>query len=367
MSLVSGILMCMLLLLSSSARSGEAGLEGAHLTYQEKYASSAEGIYRDGETLFVITEIPWGKGTTNTLLAKAMLRGKEQLQDYVVEHLLDKAKKPQPSLLKTAFPQSILFGRESVPGLGLPAFDIHINIRVLEDKAFKDQKYRYAIALLLGDLKENIPVGLYGEPSQEEIITAMKKTWAMRKKNDTLTELCRSFGLIEDLLRIDLSEQESNPRELPKGVPPRSPSTVSPMTIAWERSGHADFSVMNTVLSQEYRTASQLYDKGMELPRIITLASRSVELAPANASAWLLLGQALFADNQGSAAIPFLVQSLRINPENADTRAFLAMAYLESEQPDLAKGMAASVFFACRDESAWSMGKATEILKNLQK
>ncbi len=362
MSLVSGIFMCMLFLFSSSALSGEGGLEGAHLIYQEKYASMAEGIYRDGETLFVITEIPWGKGTTNTLLAKAMLRGKESLQDYVVEHLLDKTKKPHPCLLKTAFPQSILFGRESIPGLGLPAFDIHVNMRVLEDKAFKEQKYRYAIAMLLSDLKENIPVGLYGEPSQEEIIAAMKKTWAMRKKNETLTELCRSFGLIEDLLRIDFTVQESNTRELPKGIPSRSPNTVSPMTIAWERSGHADFSVMNAVLPQEYRTASQLYDKGKELPRIITLASRSVELAPANASTWLLLGQALFADGQAAAAIPFLAQSLWIDPENADTRAFLAMAYQRNGQKDEAKGMAASIFFACNNESEWGIKKAVELL-----
>lgn len=363
------------LLVASVAWSGEnveggvrtnAGLEAAHFVYQEEYASTPEGVHLDEGILFVIVEIPPGKGTRNARLARAMLRSKELLQEYTAEHLLDESKRPAPCLLKASFPQSVAFGRESIPDLGFPSFDLRVDVRVLEDGEKEERGYRYTIALRLADLGNNVPIGLYGEPSQEEIISALKKTWTARKKNETLGEFCKSFQLIEDLARYDFSESSSN-APFPKGVPARSPDTVSPVSIARERSGHADFSVMNAFLPQEYHTAEQLYGWGADLPRIITLSFRSAELAPANASPWQLLGQALFTDGQAEAAIPFLAQSLWLDPGNADTRASLAMAYLVCGQRNLAKGMAASVFFACPETSEWSVGKATEILEKCLK
>ncbi|MDR1519556.1 MAG: hypothetical protein LBU23_05360 [Planctomycetota bacterium] len=191
------------LALAGPAFSGEAApLEKAHLLYRGKYAESGEGVYEDEGLLLVVAEVSPAPGGRDASRARAMLRGKTLLQDHAAAEYLDPAGKPPPCGLKIAFPRSIAFGRESVPDLGLPRLDLEAAVRVLEDRETPAGSYRHVLALRLADLLAKPPVGLYGEPSQEEVAAALGKTWRRRERDSALPEMCLAFGLVEDWLRL---------------------------------------------------------------------------------------------------------------------------------------------------------------------
>ena len=459
------------LAVAGMAFSGEtATLETAHLLYQGKYAESGEGVSEDGGLLLVVAEVPLVPGNRDASRARAMLRSKAVLQDHAATKYLDPATKPPPCGLKAAFPQAVAFGRESVPGLGLPRFDLEAVVRVLEDRETPAGRYRYALALRLADLLAKLPVGLHGEPGQEEVAAALDKAWRRRERDGSLPEMCLAFGLVEDWLRLGgaavgidwpgapwlrlpsgmdartlaanwekaakLPEADgAGPEELQQalaGAPllpgmlqwleglarrrgkpeeavlwrlwqerepgisgeSRSPvfpsaflaaaaeydrlwgewrerpeaelpfpggKTVSPLMASWRCFGHADFAGENRELPSAYRTAQRLYDQGKDIDRIVSLAAQSAEAAPGHPDGWALLGQALFARGETVAAIPFLTQALWLAPGDADTRAFLALAYRQAGCPALALGLAASARFAGAG-TEWSRRKADELL-----
>ncbi|MDR1611490.1 MAG: hypothetical protein LBT97_01775, partial [Planctomycetota bacterium] len=190
------------LALAGAAFSGEAALEDAHLLYQGKYADGGEGVYGDEGLLLVVVDVPAAPGGRDVSKARAMLRSKTLLQDHAAAEYLDPAGKPPPCGLKLAFPQSIAFGRESAPGLGLPNLDLSATVRVLEDRETPAGRYRFVVALRLADLLVKPLTGLYGEPGQEEVAAALEKTWRRRERNGALPEMCLAFGLVEDWLRL---------------------------------------------------------------------------------------------------------------------------------------------------------------------
>ncbi|MDR1534702.1 MAG: hypothetical protein LBU64_06325, partial [Planctomycetota bacterium] len=180
-----------------------AGLERAHLLYRDTYAAAGSGVYAEGGVLFIVVESPAERKDRNAAKAGAMLRAKAMLQDYLIEKHLDPARRPPPSLLKAAFPQAIAWGRESRPGLGLPALELdNIAVRVLEDGPGGDGGYRYVLALNLEEALRNLPIGLYGEPDQAEVGAALRQTWRRREKEGRLADFCLAFGLVEDWLRL---------------------------------------------------------------------------------------------------------------------------------------------------------------------
>lgn len=138
------------------------------------------------------------------------------------------------------------------------------------------------------------------------------------------------------------------------------------VTVAWRTLGHANFpDAAPDTETPEYREAKELYDAGRELPRLVGLLACSLETSPRHAASWALLGNALRANDTPQDAVWPLVQALRLSPNDTNTRASLALAYQESDRPEWAVGMAASVL-AIPDASEWSRKKAKEILENLK-
>jgi len=140
-----------------------------------------------------------------------------------------------------------------------------------------------------------------------------------------------------------------------------SPGPVT--TAAWRTLGHANFPANAPAAeTPEYREARKLYLAGKELPRLAGLLLRSVESSPRHADSWRLLGDALRAAGTPEDAVWPLSQALRLAPDNADTRASLAIVYQAIGRDEWAAGMAVSVF-AIPDASEWGRKKAAEILE----
>ena len=129
--------------------------------------------------------------------------------------------------------------------------------------------------------------------------------------------------------------------------------------------GHVSFnSSISSDVTQEYKQAMSLFQKGKNINKIVNLLNHSIEISPAHPDSYRLLGAALVAKKDYLHAILSLNQAIFLEQENGVTKANLAKCYKALKLNKLAVGMAWSSLIA-EERTEWSESTALKILRNI--
>lgn len=90
-------------------------------------------------------------------------------------------------------------------------------------------------------------------------------------------------------------------------------------TMLWGTKGNMLFLQNGKEGKEEFSEAVSLYKKGKDLPRILELLKKSIELMPNDAEKWRYLGGSLIVLGKNPEALVAYIQAARLDPNNLDT------------------------------------------------